>query len=224
MIFFLKSFLQIFYNPMRNALSIYRLKKKYNNLKLAGKVSVVNSKFGDYCYIENASFKNSQLGNYSYISRNTYVNNTEIGKFTCIGPNVKIGLAEHPTNTFVSVHPLFYSKSKLLGLNFVNENYFEEFKKTVIGCDVWIGANVVIVGGVKIGHGAIIASGAVVTKDVLPFEIVGGVPAKKIKTRFNNETIKLLLQSEWWNKDLGWFKRNAKNFHNINRFMKIPQF
>jgi len=74
-----------------------------------------------------------------------------------------------------------------------------------IGHDVWIGANAVIMRGVKIGNGAVIAAGAIVNKDVEPYSIVGGVPARHLKYRFDKETIERLLKSEWWNLDISNF-------------------
>jgi acetyltransferase-like isoleucine patch superfamily enzyme len=218
MIIFLKSIIRFFLAPIRTSILIFKLKKKHKTLKLSGQISVKNSKFGEYNYLENTTFNNSSLDDFSYVGSQTHINNTTIGKFTCIGPNVKIGLGEHPTNTFVSIHPVFYSNSKQIGFSFVNKNYFKEFNETIIGHDVWIGSNVVVKGGVNIGHGAIIASGAVVTKDVLPYMIVGGVPAKVIKTRFQNEIIKDLLNLEWWNKDLEWLRENSNKFHNVKNF------
>jgi acetyltransferase-like isoleucine patch superfamily enzyme len=219
MIIFLKTIIRSFLIPFRSAFLIYKLKKKYKTLKISGKVNVNNCTFGSYNYIEHASLSNSLLGDFSYVGKNSYINNTEIGKFTCIGPDVKIGLGEHPTDTFVSIHPVFYSSAKQVGLSFVNESFFKEFNDTKIGNDVWVGSNVIIRGGVSIGDGAIIASGAVVTKNVLPYEIVGGVPAKRIKKRFTKEIIELLLKNKWWNNDINWLRENTKEFHNINEFI-----
>jgi acetyltransferase-like isoleucine patch superfamily enzyme len=155
------------------------------------------------------------VDDFSYISSNTIINNSKIGKFCSIGSGVKIGLGIHPTNDFVSTHPIFYSVRKQSQISFSNTSLFEETSNIIIGNDVWIGVNVVILDGVTIGDGAIISAGAVVNKDVPPYAIYGGVPAKLIRNRFSQDEIDFLLKLEWWNKDLNWLKTNALNFTNI---------
>jgi acetyltransferase-like isoleucine patch superfamily enzyme len=141
----------------------------------------------------------STIGSYSYVSYFCKINNTEIGKYCSIAQNVKIGLGKHPTN-YITTNPLFYSKNNPLKESWVEKNGdFEEHSKVFIGNDVWIGTNVTVLDGVKIGHGAIIGAHSLVNKDVPPYTIVGGVPAKYIKMRFDNDIIKLLMKIEWWN-------------------------
>lgn len=194
---------------------------KNKTLKVRGLVYANNSVFGKHNSLaRGVSFNNSTLGDYSYISANSYVNLTTVGKFTCIGPDVKVGLGAHPTSVFVSVHPAFYSGKGRLGRAFADREYFEEFQRTYIGNDVWIGSNVIIKGGVKIGDGAIIASGAVVTKDVMAYSIVGGIPAKTIKMRFEEEQISILLKRKWWDEDEIWFSKNFKDMHDIRVFTR----
>src|SRR6478672_11593698 len=119
--------------------------------------------------------KNCVFGNYNTIYKYARLKSSSFGDFTCIGPNVSTGMGAHPSSTFVSSHPLFYStRGQAGGKVIVKENLFDEYEETTIGNDVWIGANALIKYGVNIGDGAIIAAGAVVTKDVEAYTVVGG--------------------------------------------------
>ncbi|GAB6614599.1 hypothetical protein bcgnr5406_27980 [Bacillus cereus] len=122
-----------------------------------------------------SKFKNVSVGKYTYFANNCNVINCILGSFCSIGPFVQIGLGKHPINRF-STSPLFYSNKNVFNINLVDAPTYEEFEQIEIGNDVWIGANAIILDGVKIGNGAIIAAGAVVTKDVPDYCIVGGVP------------------------------------------------
>ncbi len=104
-------------------------------------------------------------------------------------------------------------------MSILDKDLFNEYTETTIGNDVWIGANVIVKSGVTIGDGSIIAAGAVVTKDVAPFSVIGGVPAKHIKLRFSEEQINFLKQFKWWEKDLYWLKQNKDLFTNIELLM-----
>ena len=86
---------------------------------------------------------------------------------------------------------------------------------------MWIGADVKIIGGIKIGDGAIVAAGALITKDVPPYAVVGGVPARIIRYRYSEDKIKKLLQFKWWNKDLNWIKANADLFSDEESFFNL---
>ena len=219
------NFLKVLVKPIWHIFNLavlnLKIKNKYPNIKLLGKNIIENSIFENYNSILDARVTNSKLGNYSYISSNSEVNFCEIGKFTCIGPNVKIGLGGHPTSEFISVHPVFYSMAAQVGTTFSDDNYFQEYEKTFIGNDVWIGANVIVKSGIVIGDGAIIASGSVVTKDVAPYSIMGGVPSKLIKMRFQKEEIEKLLDLKWWNRDEKWLRNNFKFFHSIKNLNKF---
>ena len=129
------------------------------------------------------------------------VSQTTIGSFVSIGSGVTIGNGQHPTD-FLSTSPYFY----LDHLGFKNDDMVSHneymYKAPVhIGNDVWIGENVKISNGVTIGDGAIVGRCAVVTKDVPPYAIVVGVPAKILRYRFDEETIAKLLKLKWWELD-----------------------
>lgn len=170
---------------------------------------------------------NVKLGFGSYIGRETVLENTDIGKFSCVGPRVRNISGEHPL-TYVSMHPAFYSNRKQAGFSFTEKNIYDEFryadqqdkKSVVVGNDVWIAADVRIIDGVKIGDGAAILAGAVVTKDVPSYAIVGGVPGKVLKYRFEESQIEYLQKLKWWNKDLEWIESHARFFHDLNVLME----
>lgn len=167
----------------------------------------------------NAQVSKSHIGLGTYISGNSKLRNVKIGRFCSIGQNVETGFGIHPTH-YLSTHPAFYSTRKQAGFSFVHEQLFEEHKfvdmnkkyYVAIGNDVWIGNDVKIMDGIVIGDGAIIALGSIVTKDVEPYSIVGGIPAKLFRMRFSDDTIKKLLEIQWWNSDLNEIRKNVNWF------------
>lgn len=141
---------------------------------------------------------NSSIGKHSYCGYDCEFNHCDIGCFCSISDSVFIGGGEHPWK-WASTSPVFQDKSHgPRGLKHLASFEIPKNKKTIIGNDVWIGHGVSIKQGVNVGDGVVIATGAVVTKDVPPYAIVGGVPAKVLKYRFDDETIEALLKSKWW--------------------------
>ncbi|TCI49918.1 CatB-related O-acetyltransferase [Exiguobacterium sp. SH5S13] len=138
---------------------------------------------------------NVEIGDYSYVNRSSYIENCTIGKFCSISSGVYISPFEHDYG-LITTHPIVSSQLTR--------------KRVEIGNDVLISLNVVILEGVKIGNGAVIGAGAVVTKDVKPYEIVGGVPAKHIKYRFSSEEINCLEDLRWWEWNSTKIKKNLK--------------
>lgn len=145
------------------------------------------------------------IDDYSYINSG-YLYNCVIGKYCSIGQNVSLGPGEHYIN-HLSTFPI---NNLVLGKKDLTE--FKVSLPAMIGNDVWIGNNAVILQGIKVGDGAIVAAGAVVTKDVEPYSIVGGVPARVLKKRFDEETIQKLLALAWWNKGEEWIRSNSDLF------------
>ncbi len=199
----------------------YEHRYKSEKLKIGYMSKIHNVNFGNYNRVfNNCVVKDSKIGDMTFIAENTQIARTKIGKFCSIGPSCRIGLGNHPSKTFVSTHPAFYSNGAQFLMTFSDDCYFDEFSQIEIGNDVWIGANVTMIGDIKIGNGAIIAAGAVVTKDVPDYAIVGGVPAKIIRYRFGPNEITHLLKIQWWNLDFNWLRSNFKKFHNVNEFLQ----
>ena len=132
------------------------------------------------------------IGFRSTLGINNWVHgNVMIGKYCQLGANVMINSTNHPIHYMTT---------------YINYNLFDgelyrlkEVENIEIGNDVWIGHNVIVLGNVRVGNGAIIAAGSVVTKDVDPFSIVGGVPARLIRMRFAVDVCKDIEELEWWN-------------------------
>ena len=144
--------------------------------------------------------------------------NTDIGAFCSISEECSIGMPSHPI-TYISSSPVFLEGSNYLRKNF-SEIRYVDCLDTKIGNDVWIGTKVCVKSGVKIGDGAIIAAGAVVTHDVPAYAIVGGVPAKVIRYRFDEETIEKLQKIKWWEFEEDALSQVAPFMNDIGEFIK----
>jgi acetyltransferase-like isoleucine patch superfamily enzyme len=166
---------------------------------------------------------NCKLGDFTYCSYDCKFNNAIIGKFCSIGPNVIIAPGKHPTSEYVSTHPSIFSTQPIFSRTFVSKNIYKEYEVVKIGNDVWIGANCVIVDGVTIGDGAIVAANSVVNKDLGDYEIVGGVPARLIRKRFNDKEIEYLLKLKWWNKSEEWIQNNIAQFWSVDGFINYEE-
>ena len=159
---------------------------------------------------------NVRVGYGSVVNRGCDLANTVIGRYCSVGSRIVTELGSHPLDgKHVALHTAFYSTAAVHGYSYTvndtyaDEKYLDENKRiqVVIGNDVWIGNNVSIVEGVTIGDGAAIAAGSVVTKDVEPYGIYGGIPAKKIRSRFPEDKVAALLESKWWEKDEAELRR-----------------
>lgn len=157
--------------------------------------------------LSNTTLNNCIIDSYSYVGRNCLVQNAQIGKFCSIANDVFIGLGTHPIH-LLSTSTLFYRIKNTLGIKLMEKDLnFDEYQKISIGNDVWIGARAILMDGISVGDGAIIAANAVVTKNVPPYAIVGGVPAKILKYRFDEEQVTKLLESKWWEYPLDKIKQ-----------------
>ncbi len=168
--------------------------------------------FGEFSRIANGSIlKKCRIGRFSYAS-GARIYNTTIGSFCSIGPETQIGgFGRHPTH-FLSTHPVFYSNMKQVGVTFSGRQLIDEILPVLVGNDVWIGARVTVLDGVRIGDGCIVAAGAVVTKDIPDYSIVGGVPARLIRKRFSDDVIQELSALRWWDLPMETLKEAAPLF------------
>lgn len=217
----------LFTNPLFDYLKWLKCKISYQvkywgkHLRINYKCFVYNTKFGKYNWLDkHCLIMNCTMGDFTYCSDHCLLQNADIGKFCSIGPNVRIAPGKHPTN-YISTHPATFNNQPNFLKNFVTENTYKSYEPVTIGNDVWIGANCLIVDGVTIGHGAIIAANSVVNKNVNPYEIVGGVPAKLIKSRFDQNEIDALLKMQWWDKGDEWIQANISKFWSVNEFISL---
>lgn len=158
----------------------------------------------------------THIGEYTYIGDRTEILNCErIGRYVSISHDVKIGLENHILNA-ISTSPVFYSRNR----GWIDFDTNEENIPTIIENDVLISANAMIMSGITIGTGAVIGAGAFVNKDVPPYAIVAGVPAKIIRYRFDEKTIERLLSSKWWEKPINELMAYKNKFNNVPSFLE----
>lgn len=183
---FIKKLLYYFINSIENNKNVKTsgFSRGLKNVKFEGKNAIA-----DRCNFSG----NIKIGWATTLGYNNVIHgDVEIGKYCQLGFDVAIISNNHPLNYMTT----YINKSLFDGelYNLKNNG------NILIGNDVWIGHNVIVIGSVKIGNGSVLAAGAVITKDVKPYTIVGGVPAKKIKKRFKDSVIKEIEELEWWNK------------------------
>lgn len=206
---------------------------KYNkSVKIAFSAEVsINSVFEPMCQVHSFSSFYGKMGMGSYIGPHSTIN-AEIGRFVSIAGHVKCVYDTHVYQApFVSSSPCFFSLNThhlQCGATFATEQMFKEHRfvdekqkiSIKIGNDVWIGDEALLIGGITIGDGAVVLARAVVTKDVPPYAIVGGVPARIIRYRYNDETITWLLNIRWWNHSKLWFENHWRLMTNIDELKK----
>lgn len=203
---------------------LFYLKYKWRGKLIVYKHSKINrhSSFEGANRIHCNTYFSGYMGYGSYIGKDGFFIG-KIGRFTSIGSKCVIVIGRHPYKApFVSTSPMFFSLIKQNGYTFTNTQLYNEFKYAesqnfvIIGFDCWIGYDVKLIAGIKIGDGAIVLAGAVVTKDVPPYAIVGGIPAKIIEYRYDEQTIRFLLKTQWWNNEVKWLKDNWRLMTDIN--------
>jgi virginiamycin A acetyltransferase len=180
---------------------------------------IIESNFGRNCRIGAPNYiAKSDLGDFSYVEPYCRISDTKVGKFCSIAAYSVLGPPDHPLER-VSTHPAFFLRIPEYGYNFDVEE-FQDTAPTIIGNDVWIGSMAVIKRGIQIGNGAVVGAGAVVTKNVPPYSIVAGAPARIVRYRFKPELIEKIMASEWWDRDERWLRKYAPHFANSAAFVE----
>lgn len=182
---------------------------------------VYHSHVGSWTEIgPNSTIVESTFGDYSYVAGDVQMIYAEVGKFCSIASHVRLNPGNHPMQR-VTQHHMTYRR-KQYGFGDDDQEIFDwrRSNKVVVGHDVWIGHAAIVMPGVCIDTGAVVGSNAVVTKDVGPFEIVVGVPAKPIRKRFPDHIIEKLLQIAWWEWDRPTLEARFDDLMEIETFIE----
>lgn len=212
-------------NIIKNEINLYFCQKYHAPL---------NCWFSRSAQVKNCVFEGRNMVNFktnlidstfgfgTYVAQNSVIMSTKIGRYCAVGFESLLGA--HPIHDVASIHPALYSTHAQYGFTYVDRDFFEEYhyadkkenKAIVIGNDVWVTAGATkIVQSITIGDGAVVMADAVVTKNVPPYAIVAGVPAKIIGYRFAPEEIDFLLKLKWWDRGEAWIKSHAQYFQNV---------
>lgn len=204
---------------------LYKYKHRKVKIDRSCTINLQSSYEGCNTIGKNTTFV-GHLGFGSYIGSNSIIS-ARVGRFTSISSFVITESGTHPyTYPYATTCPMFFSLRNQCGDTWSDRQYFEEIRNVDsecavhIGNDCWIGSRAFIVGGVKIGDGAVVLANAVVTKDVPPYAIVGGVPAQIIKYRYSEEDIDFLLDTKWWNMKTDELKSKAHLMRDIDLLKK----
>ncbi|WP_080844158.1 DapH/DapD/GlmU-related protein [Cytobacillus gottheilii] len=183
---------------------------------------IINCFAGEWTAIgRNNKLIESSIGDYSYTMEDVTINYSEIGKFCSIASHVCINPVQHPMDR-VSQHHITYRRLQYQLKENDDEAFFDwrRSHKVKIGHDVWIGHGAIIMKGVEIGNGAVVGAGAVVTKNVEPYSIVAGVPAKPIRKRFSDEIAAKLEKVSWWDWPREKLENHLDDLNDVELFIK----
>lgn len=169
---------------------------------------------GEGCVLEE-----TVLGDYSYCFGGNDIIYAEIGRFASLASNVRINPVQHPAHLRAAQHHFTYRCAHYgLGRDDDSLIAWRRERRAVLGHDVWVGHNAVIMGGVTVGDGAVVGAGAVVTHDVAPYEMVGGVPARHIGWRYDEATIAALRRIGWWDWSHEELAQRLRDFDDVAAF------
>lgn len=168
-----------------------------------------------------SSFVDSNIGRHSFCGYDCDVYLTSIGSFTSIANGVVLGGARHPME-WVGMSPVFYAGRDSVKAKF-SEHPLPQPSVVQIGNDVWIGRSAIVLAGVMVGDGAVIGAGSVVTKDVQPYAVVAGNPARIIRYRFDEKTIREFEAIQWWNFSDERLSAFGDCFNDVERFLNLTR-
>jgi phosphonate metabolism protein (transferase hexapeptide repeat family) len=187
---------------------------------------VVDSVLGRYTDVGTLSrLSNVELGDYSYCDRLCDIANATVGLFANIASFVRIGATDHPLDR-ASLHHFMYRSAKYWPDAEDDADWFEQrrSRRTTIGHDTWIGHGAQIKPEIAVGNGAVVASGAIVTKDVAPYAIVAGVPARVIRYRQPPEIVERLERLAWWDWDHATLRERLDDFRTLSAEAFIDRY